>query len=545
MYRKILLVYLLCFVSAISINAQDNAIADAINQRMLNANSKNKLSEKDLKHGNSILKGWSLGFGFGLTQFGGDIRQYSHYPAYQQENSFSELGSAVSVSLQKQINLITSLSAEFIVGSFSGLRRENEYLGYNVYDPYDNYEGGGDRFVTSFKEADLILNFDMSRLSSYFFKNTINCKLSFDAKLGVGYNIFTSLRRNLKSGTYLYSFGYEDEGSNSSGFDYGNIKNETFSSPIETVYIYGLRAKYNLNKRLNLLLDYTIRNGKTDKWDASLMSTQNSSDKFSFLSLGLQYKLGNNNNDEWESPIDGLKEDVKILLVNIDGFTEDKDSDGVADLFDTSPSTPIGVPTDGSGNPLDVDMDNIPDYLDSDPFSNRGAQVDVNGVELDDDRDGVPNSIDLETATKLGSIVNPLGVNVKANNYDQIKELIYLPSIYFNSASARIVKSNNNRIATIAFMLKNNSQIKLNVIGHTDEAGSPDFNKELGLKRANSVINYLEVNYGIDVSRLRPFTEGEDIPLFKASNMNSDAERNTSKSNISEINRRVDFEIID
>ena len=99
MYRKILLVYLLCFVSAISINAQDNAIADAINQRTFNDNSKNNLSEKDLKNVNSILKGWSFGFGFGLTQFDGDIRQYSHYPAYQKENSFSELGSAVSVSL--------------------------------------------------------------------------------------------------------------------------------------------------------------------------------------------------------------------------------------------------------------------------------------------------------------------------------------------------------------------------------------------------------------------------------------------------------------
>ena len=59
-----------------------------------------------------------------------------------------------------------------------------------------------------------------------------------------------------------------------------------FSSPSETVYIYGVQANYRLNAKINLLLDYTVRNGKTDKWDASIMSAQNLKDKFSFLSLG-------------------------------------------------------------------------------------------------------------------------------------------------------------------------------------------------------------------------------------------------------------------
>ena len=539
----LLVVVLLCCCSLVF--AQDNAISNAINKHDIQINKTEiKSSNSDEREIISLWKGWSVGFGFGVTQFDGDIRQHNHYPAYQKTGDFFELKSAVSFSLNKQINSFYSLSAEVISGSFSGLRISNEYLGYNLYDPYQNYEGNGDKFSASFNEADLMVNIDISNVMAYFFTPKKVGNLSFDAKLGLGYNIYNSVRKNLFSDTYIYSFGYQDEGANSLGSDYGTIKKGIFSAPAETVYIYGILAKYKLNSRLNLVLDYTVRNGKTDKWDASIMNTQNLRDKFNFLSVGIAYKFGNHDyNNEWESPIDGLKGDVTTLFVKIDGFTDDADNDGVSDAFDKSPNTPLGVAVDGSGNALDVDMDNVPDYRDADPFSNRGAQVDENGVELDDDKDGVPNSIDLESNTPVGTMVNQFGINISSTTYVSAGGMIYFPSIYFNLGSAIVGNSNENRIATMALMLKNNPDIKLNVVGHTDNIGTPRFNKRLGLKRANAVINYLVVNYNVDINRLSAITKGEENPLSDATQISGGLEGMVKENTLAEINRRVDFEI--
>ena len=527
--------------------SQNNAIFNSINKQNISINNAEiNNSNSPAKDIIPLWKSWAIGFNFGLTQFDGDVRQYDHYPAYQESSSFFELGSAVSLSLAKQINSFYSLSAELTSGRFSGLRRNEAYLDYDIHDPFKNYEGNGDKFLTTFSEADFIFNINITKAMAYFFKPQKLGKLSFETKLGVGYNIFNSLRKNLLTDTYIYGFGYTDEGSNYSGTNYGSQKKDLFSSPSETVYIYGIQAKYKLNARINLLLDYTVRNAKTDKWDASITSTQNLKDKFSFLSMGLAYGIGNHDYaKEWESPIDGLRDDVSTLFVKIDGFTDDADNDGVSDAFDKSTNTPLGVAVDGSGNALDVDMDNVPDYRDADPFSNRGAQVDDNGKELDDDKDGVPNSIDLESNTHVGTMVNQFGVSVRNANYVDSGELIYFPSVYFNSGSAVVGNSNENRIATMALLLKNNPDVHLNVIGHTDNIGTPKFNKQLGLKRSKAVVDYLVLNYNVAPVRLIATTKGEDDPLSRVAQIANDVETGKSVNRLAEINRRVDFEIVD
>lgn len=474
-----------------------------------------------------LSKGWSVGFGYGLTLFNGDIREYDFFPAQIKEAPdkgtpyFSELQSASSVSLSKKVNSYYSVSAELLSGKFAGLKRHSGYAGYTIYDPHNNYEGAGDKFVASLTEVDLLVNIDISTIISFFAKTRKANNFSFEGKLGVGYNKYNSVRTNLHSDSYINSFGYEDEGTNSKGSDYGTQKMEIFSSPSETAYIYGILTKYKLNNRLSLVLDYTVRNGKTDKWDASIMETQNS-DKFTFLSLGIAYKFGDHDyKNEWKSPIDELKDDVSTLFVKIDGLTEDTDNDGVSDAFDKNRTTPLGVAVDGAGIALDVDMDDVPDYRDADPFSNKGVQVDENGVELDD------NSKDLKFNTAVAAMVNQF------------------PSIYFNLGSVIVERSNESKMATIALLLKSNPSIKLKVIGHTDNVGNTEFNKILGLKRANSAIKYLVLNYNIEANRLIAVTKGEDDPLSAVTQIANGVPTDESTNRLAEINRRVDFRVAD
>ena len=103
MNKKSILLIAVLFCCFSLLYAQDNAISNAINKNNMQFENKNSISSNDSeKNIIPFRKGWAVGFGYGLTQFDGDIRQYDHYPAYQETGSFFELKSAVSLSNNTQ-----------------------------------------------------------------------------------------------------------------------------------------------------------------------------------------------------------------------------------------------------------------------------------------------------------------------------------------------------------------------------------------------------------------------------------------------------------
>lgn len=70
---------------------------------------------------------------------------------------------------------------------------------------------------------------------------------------------------------------------------------------------------------------------------------------------------------------------------------KDGDGDGVKNKRDKCPSTPPGVPVDGTGCPVDTDKDGVPDYLDKCPAI--VGTVGMNGCQ-DKDKDGVSDPND-------------------------------------------------------------------------------------------------------------------------------------------------------
>mgnify|MGYP001296817159 CR=1 FL=1 len=237
----------------------------------------------------NLLKDWSIGINYGITQFDGDIRQYDYTAAEQnglnyQDSDFKELRSAFSFSLEKKINKKISVSIEHVFGEFAGLRRPNEYLGYTVYDPYEiaveNIEKFGDKFVTSFNETDILLNYDINSNISKLIKKEIPENLSISVKMGFGYNVYRSLRTNLYTDEYVYSYGYDEL-----------TKNESNDAVSESVIVAGAKLKYEFQKGMSLLLDYTVRVSNSDKWDSSIMEGGQGKDRFSLLSFGLVYDI--------------------------------------------------------------------------------------------------------------------------------------------------------------------------------------------------------------------------------------------------------------
>lgn len=62
--------------------------------------------------------------------------------------------------------------------------------------------------------------------------------------------------------------------------------------------------------------------------------------------------------------------------------SDDRDGDGVADLYDRCAATPSGIEVDKEGCPLDKDVDGIPDYRDKNTASKKDEIVDQNGASI-------------------------------------------------------------------------------------------------------------------------------------------------------------------
>ena len=226
---------------------------------------------------NSLWSGYSIGINYGITQFDGDIRQYDY------TSSFKESRSAYSFSLEKKINDKISISIENVSGEFAGLRKS--YVGYEIFDPYSltlgsEIPGYGDKFVTSFNETDVLLNYNLNSSISKLIKKEISENLSIIVKIGFGYNVFRSLRTNLYTDDYIYSYGYDDL-----------TKNESKEAVSESVIVYGAKIKYEIQDGLSLLVDWTVRNSMSDKWDSSIMDGGHGNDRFSLFSFGLAYEI--------------------------------------------------------------------------------------------------------------------------------------------------------------------------------------------------------------------------------------------------------------
>lgn len=66
-------------------------------------------------------------------------------------------------------------------------------------------------------------------------------------------------------------------------------------------------------------------------------------------------------------------------------------------------------------------------------------------------------------------------------------------------------------------ILRANPDVRLRIVGHTDERGSLEYNLALGMRRATSVREYLG-GFGIDAARFETTSMGEDAPVAAGSN---------------------------
>jgi len=90
---------------------------------------------------------------------------------------------------------------------------------------------------------------------------------------------------------------------------------------------------------------------------------------------------------------------------------------------------------------------------------------------------------------------------------------ISLYGIYFDTAKSEPKPESEPTLSEIAKLLKENTTLKVAIVGHTDMVGDPAADLRLSQARAQSVINALVTKHGIAGSRLTPFGNGSYAPV--------------------------------
>lgn len=114
----------------------------------------------------------------------------------------------------------------------------------------------------------------------------------------------------------------------------------------------------------------------------------------------------------------------------------------------------------------------------------------------------------------------------------KIGQSVVLNNIYFEVGKATINTAFSTDLDKLVQFLKDNSETKLEIQGHTDNTGSLNLNNKLSLSRANSIVDYL-VKQGIDRRRISAKGFGPSLPIAD----NSSAEGRAK-------NRRVVIKVI-
>jgi OOP family OmpA-OmpF porin len=163
----------------------------------------------------------------------------------------------------------------------------------------------------------------------------------------------------------------------------------------------------------------------------------------------------------------------------------DSDGDGIPDIRDKCPDTPLGVMVDAVGCP---------------PVEKTPPPRKV--IDGDDDGDGVLNSRDKCPGTEKGMIVDEDGCPIK-----------FTMQIEFDFDKSEVRPEYHEKLREAADFINKYPQTRFLIAGHTDSKGSDAYNKVLSKRRAATVKKYLVEEFGIAAHLMTPHSYGESQPI--------------------------------
>jgi len=115
--------------------------------------------------------------------------------------------------------------------------------------------------------------------------------------------------------------------------------------------------------------------------------------------------------------------------------------------------------------------------------------------------------------------VKPMETGLVTVNADALAENIArtghvaVYGIYFDTDKADVKPESEPILQEIAKLLQQNPELKLYIVGHTDNVGDLTYNMELSQARADAVVKILVSQYSVDANRLKAHGVGPLAPV--------------------------------
>ena len=276
--------------------------------------------------------------------------------------------------------------------------------------------------------------------------------------------------------------------------------------------------------------------------------------------LGIGLTFAGSDMCETDEDRDGLTY-CREEQLGTDPENPDTDGDGCKDgeEVDTYLTNPLNKDTDGdalndcdeirlySTDPLkmDTDADGLNDYDEINKYTTLPTNPDTDGDGLKDGAEVMthktdPKNKDTDAGTigdgvEVGRGSDPLNASddlpppPPVEEKVKVGEVITLEGINFATDSWQITSLAEEKLEVALSSLKNNPNVEVEIIGHTDNTGRRAWNMELSERRAESVKDWF-ISKGISGSRITTTGMGPDDPI---------APNNTKEGRYK--NRRIDF----
>ena len=224
--------------------------------------------------------------------------------------------------------------------------------------------------------------------------------------------------------------------------------------------------------------------------------------------------------------------------------SQDADGDGVANIRDLCPGTPASARVDAIGCPVETTQMatpapmTAPHAMPAPPPAPHKASPPAPAVPAapgkptapiaalapgsqDADADGIPDSRDLCPESLASAEVDATGCAADT--------AIKLEGVNFANDSHELIGEARRILDRVATVIQQNPDLRLQVAGHTDNQGDPEYNQQLSMQRAEAVMNYL-VAKGVNRKHIGAVGYGGQRPI---------ADNSTTKGQ--QENRRVEL----
>lgn len=463
------------------------------------------------------LNSWSVSAYGGITRFFGDLDG-------NDKKSPQPFGLTYGwgLSVNKQFNPVFGAMISFRNGDLRGSKKGVEGIDLATKQPIRDEFGNikmydVDFWSPSFVQATLNGTMNLNRL---LLGDDKMRRWKIDLHAGFGIMYFHSELFDLNTGELKLKTN-----TSASSTTAGTWKRNGSVYTREWVFPVGLSVNYELSSRFDIGVDFAYNYVNTEKLDltvGSLTDYDRQSGLWGF------YK-GDSNQDSWGSAM--------VVLTYKLGKSATRAKKGNYSVSNgryhtrwTSPSQLV-VPV---YNPTVRDADSV-------AKANMPKPVDPK-LYTDSDGDGVADLFDKEPNTPLGSVVSGSGVAIDLKKRITDVVISKLPkdecealfgNIEFDTDKATIRKTSQQTLNELVELLNQRPDCRLVIVGHTDSRASYSYNNVLSRRRVEAAKKYL-VKAGLqDPSRILTEYYGEYRPV--AENVNSAA---------MQLNRRVEIKVL-